>query len=131
MGQTQVGTLTGQADNLPPSRCGRPHLASLHCLPDGRWFDDASCTRRDRRGKPARWPDLIEAVTVRSTRVVLAAAHLDHDPTNNQRRNLRSLYQRCHMLHDRLHHLTQRWIIYRRRRALGDLFLRPYPGAAL
>jgi hypothetical protein len=39
---------------------------------------------------------------------------------------LRALCQRCHMLHDRQHHLTQRWITYRRRSADGDLFLGPY-----
>jgi putative DNA primase/helicase len=33
----------------------------------------------------------------------------------------------CHMLHDRPHHLAQRWITYRRRSAVGDLFLGPYP----
>jgi hypothetical protein len=44
------------------------------------------------------------------TRVVLAAAHLDSDPTNNRLKNLRALCQRCHMLHDRPHHLVQRWI---------------------
>ena len=48
-------------------------------------------------------------------------------PTNNQRKNLRALCQRCHMLHDQPHHLAQRWITYRRRQALGDLFLGPYP----
>jgi hypothetical protein len=61
------------------------------------------------------------------TRVVLAAAHLDSDPTNNRLKNLRALCQRCHMLHDRPHHLSQRWITYRRRSAVGDLFLGPYP----
>jgi hypothetical protein len=61
------------------------------------------------------------------TRVVLAAAHLDSDPTNNRMKNLRALCQRCHMLHDRPHHLAQRWITYRRRLAAGDLFLGPYP----
>jgi hypothetical protein len=60
------------------------------------------------------------------TRVVLAAAHLDSDPTNNRLTNLRALCQRCHLLHDRSHHLAQRWITYRRRLALGDLFLGPY-----
>ncbi len=66
---------------------------------------------------------------LRTTRVMLAAAHLDHDPANNRLRNLRSLCQRCHMLHDRQHHLVQRWFTYRRRYAVGDLFLglyRPY-----
>jgi len=36
-------------------RCGRPHLALLRCLPDGRWFDEQAATWRDRRGRPARW----------------------------------------------------------------------------
>src|SRR5271165_4100712 len=107
-------------------RCGRPHLVLLRCLPDGRWFDEQAATWRDRRGRPARWPDLEEATRFRMTRVVLAAAHLDSDPTNNRPKNLRALCQRCHMLHDRPHHLAQRWITYRRRSAVGDLFLGPY-----
>ena len=109
-------------------RCGRPHLRKLRCLPDGRWFDENAGTWRDRRGRPARWPDLVESVRLRNTRVVLAAAHLDGDPTNNRLRNLRALCQRCHMLHDRPQHMFQRWITYRRRFAVGDLFLGRYPG---
>ena len=61
-------------------RCGRPHLVVLRCLPDGRWFDEQAATWRDRRGRPARWPDLMETPRFRMTRVVLAAAHLDSDP---------------------------------------------------
>jgi hypothetical protein len=56
------------------------------------------------------------------TRVVLASAHLDHDPGNNRPRNLAALCQRCHMLHDRAQHRKTRW---RKRfvpRAAGDLF---------
>ena len=68
-------------------RCGRPHLVLVRCLPDGRWFDDQAATWRDRRGRPARWPDLVEAPRFRMTRVVLAAAHLDSDPTNNRLKN--------------------------------------------
>ena len=49
-------------------RCGRPHLALLRCLPDGRWFDEQAATWRDRRGRPARWPDLVEATRFRMTR---------------------------------------------------------------
>jgi hypothetical protein len=67
-----------------------------------------------------------ERVQIRQTRVVLAAAHLDHDPRNNRALNLRSRCQRCHMIHDRPHHLAQRRITYLLRRALGDLFLGPY-----
>jgi hypothetical protein len=79
-------------------RCGRPHGIELRCLPDGRWFDHRRRTWRDRRGRPARWPDLEEMTHQYTTRVILAAAHLDHDPANNRLRNLRSLCQRCHLL---------------------------------
>jgi hypothetical protein len=109
--------------------CRRPHGATLRCLPDGRWFDPEYATWRNGRGRPAAWPNLLEATLLRTTRVMLAAAHLDHDPANNRLRNLKSLCQRCHMLHDRRHHLMQRWFTYRRRYAVGDLFMgfyRPY-----
>ena len=108
--------------------CGRPHRMTIRCLPDGRWFDPAQNTWRNGRGRPAPWPDLVETAQIRHTRVVLAAAHLDHNPRNNRRRNLKSLCQRCHMIHDQPHHLTQRRITYLLRRALGDLFLGPYSG---
>jgi len=85
--------------------------------------------------------DSEDAIRFRETRVVLATAHLDHNPRNNRRRNLRALCQRCHLIHDRPRHLHQRWIgprsgpmcrkasaalTCRRRYALGDLFLGLY-----
>jgi hypothetical protein len=106
--------------------CGRPHATLIRCLPDGRWFDPAQKTWRDRRGRRARWPDLLALIPERTTHVVLAAAHLDHDPCNNRLRNLKCLCQRCHILHDRTYHLAQRWITYRRRYAVGDLLLGLY-----
>lgn len=106
--------------------CGRPHGATVRCLADGRWYDQAQQTWRDRRGRIVRWPDLEQLMRLRTTRVVLAAAHLDHDPTNNRLHNLRSLCQRCHLIHDRPHHLAQRRVTYLLRRAVGDLFLGPY-----
>jgi hypothetical protein len=69
---------------------------------------------------------MIVATRFRVTRVVLAAAHLGSDPTNNRLANLKSLCHRCHMLHDRSHHLAQRWITDRRRLAMGHLFPRLY-----
>jgi hypothetical protein len=92
-------------------------------LPDGRWFDPRQRTWRDRRGREACWPGLKALIRARTTRVVLAAAHLDHNPPNNRRRNLRALCQRCHLIHDRGPHRRQRWITWRRRYAIGDLFL--------
>lgn len=63
---------------------------------------------------------------MRETRVVLAAAHLDHDPRHNRWRNLKSLCQRCHLIHDRAYHLAQRRVTCRLRYAVGDLFLGLY-----
>ena len=51
-------------------RCGRPHLVLLRCLPDGRWFDEKAAMWRDRRGRPARWPDLMEVTRLRMTRYI-------------------------------------------------------------
>lgn len=56
------------------------------------------------------------------SRVILATAHLDHDPGNNGPRNLAALCQRCHLAHDRDQHRRQRWATLFYVRALGDLF---------
>lgn len=77
--------------------CGRPHGLEVRQLEDGRW-----------------------------TRVVLATAHLDHDPTNNRPANLKALCQRCHITHDRQEHSRRRWLTHRMRKAMGDLFVGPY-----
>ena len=72
-------------------------------------------------------PEALPAdVPRRTTRVVLATAHLDHDPTNNRPGNLKALCQRCHMLHDHEEHQRRRRLTLRRRKALGDLFLGLY-----
>ena len=56
-----------------------------------------------------------------TTRVVLASAHLDHDPGHNRARNLAALCQRCHMLHDAPEHRRMRWRKRFARRAMRDL----------
>jgi hypothetical protein len=107
-------------------RCGRPHGETLRVLPDGRWYDPQQRTWRDGRGRDARWPDLLAMTRACHSRIILAAAHLNHDPSNNRWRNLRGLCQRCHLLHDRRHHRRQRWITWRSRYAVADLFLGRY-----
>ena len=111
-------------------RCGRPHGALVYHLGDGRWWDAEAFTWRNGHGRAlARLPALAAlpaGVVPCATRVVLATAHLDHDPGNNRRRNLKALCQRCHMLHDRNEHQRRRWLTLRRRKALGDLFFGPY-----
>ena len=63
--------------------------------------------------------------SVRTTYVVLACAHLDHDPGHNMPANLAALCQRCHMLHDAAEHRWQRWWNAFRLRALRDLYEDP------
>lgn len=70
--------------------------------------------------------DLDEPALPPLTRVVLASAHLNHDPGDNRPVNLAALCQRCHLAHDREEHQRQRWSTLFRRRALGDLFLGLY-----
>lgn len=116
-------------------RCGRPHAARVAQLPDGLWWDDALGRWRDERGRRRRLPSIEAIVAAEPTllglparlpfalrRVVLATAHLDHDPTNNQARNLAALCGRCHLAHDRPEHRRRRERTLRLRRAIGDLF---------
>lgn len=58
--------------------------------------------------------------------MILAACHLNHDPTDNHPNNLKALCQRCHLFHDREYHRKQYWITIMLRRAVGDLFLGAY-----
>jgi hypothetical protein len=109
-------------------RCGRPHGREIRHLGDGRWWDEDEGTWRNGSGRAlsrlAR--RACDDITVRTTRVALAAAHLDHDPTHNRLRNLKALCQRCHMLYDRKEHRRRRLLTLRMRNAIGDLFLGLY-----
>ena len=106
-------------------RCGRPHGREIRHLGDGRWWDEDERSWRNGRGRRlAR--RMGDGIAVRTTRVALAAAHLDHDPTNNRMRNLKALCQRCHMLHDQKEHRRRRLLTLRMRNAIGDLFLGLY-----
>ena len=105
-------------------RCRRPHLQWVAHLGDGRWWDKALGTWRSDRGQKVDVQGSLLA-TVRTTYVVLACAHLDHDPGNNAPANLAALCQRCHIIHDAPDHRWQRWWNAFRRRAIRDLFEDP------
>ena len=102
-------------------RCRRPHLRHVAHLGDGRWWDSEARCWRSGEGRRVKVGDLFALDVVRITYVVLACAHLDHDPGNSAPRNLAALCQRCHMLHDAEEHRWQRWWNAFRLRALQDL----------
>jgi hypothetical protein len=107
--------------------CGRPHGRDVRHLGDGRWWDGGKNIWRDGRGRPlSRSMTPKDDVAIRVTKVWLATAHLDHDPSNNCPRNLRALCQRCHLMHDRREHQRRRWLTLHMRKAMGDLFLGTY-----
>ncbi|RZT46432.1 hypothetical protein EV283_3380 [Sphingomonas sp. BK036] len=107
--------------------CHRPHGKVVVHLGDGRWWDPNRSIWRDGRGRRVRLPGDNIIASIRSTRVVLACAHLDHDPTNSAQYNLAALCQRCHRVHDATEHRRRRWSNAFRRRARGDLFAGDYP----
>ena len=121
--------------------CARPHGKTVEHLGDGRWWDEESGIWRDDSGRRIRRlprPEELEPVhpsfpgfeplrPTSITRVYLATAHLNHDPSDSTPRNLAALCQRCHMRHDAQEHRYRRWLNYFIGRALADLF--PYfPG---
>lgn len=108
-------------------QCERPHGQTISHLGDGRWFDPDEEVWRDGQGRVVDFVDFRDlGPALRQTRIVLATAHLDHDPTNNRPGNLKALCQRCHLLHDRDEHRKQTRVTILERRASGDLFTGPY-----
>lgn len=116
--------------------CARPHGRDVIHLGEGTWWDEETGNWRDGRGRRVRSIALPGELvrdqftlagidtppTLRVTRVVLASAHLNHDPGDNRPRNLAALCQRCHMIHDASEHRRRRWLNAFRVRAIGDLF---------
>jgi hypothetical protein len=89
--------------------------------PPGRELEDEAARCMARHGEPH---------PLTGSRVVLTVAHVhDPDPMNCSDSNLAALCQRCHLNHDRPHHLEKARQNRRRRRAAGDLFLGPYASA--
>lgn len=106
-------------------RCARPHLRFVSHLGDGRWWDADTGYWRSDHGRRVAVRGRFDMASVRTTYVVLACAHLDHDPGHNLPGNLAALCQRCHMLHDAAEHRWQRWWNVFRVCAMRDLYEDP------
>lgn len=84
---------------------GRQHGKTVAHL-GGRWCDEEAVIWWSGAGKPL--PDLPPLFECSEPILHTKEAHLDHDLSNNARRNLRAFCLRCHMLHDKPEHLRQR-----------------------
>jgi hypothetical protein len=109
--------------------CARPHGGMIYHLGDGRWWDREAVSWRFGAGRLIRLAIGVDDVLgcVRTTRVVLATGHRDHDIANNGSKNLAAFCQRCHINHDQPEHQRRRWQTLFQRNAPGDLFSGPYP----
>jgi len=107
--------------------CGRPHGKRVFHLGDGRWWDQGKLYWRNGQGRRVKRPTGNILTDGAWTPVVLACAHLNHDPSDSALHQLAALCQRCHMIYDGPEHRRRRWMNAHYRRALGDLFYGPYP----
>lgn len=105
-------------------QCRRPHMSYVAHLGDGRWWDAGARFWRNHQGRRVAAKGF-SLGTVRTTYVVLACAHLNHDPGDSSPGNLRALCQRCHIIHDAAEHRWRRWWNAFRLRALRDLYEDP------
>lgn len=116
--------------------CQRPHGCDVLHLGNGVWWDEDAHRWRDGQGRRVRrlaspadlalvqpgFVGIAPPSALHVTRVILASAHLNHDPGDNRPHNLAALCQRCHMRHDASEHRRRRWLNAFRLRAIGDLF---------
>ncbi len=78
----------------------------------GRWHSEDDMEGMNSSEGFALWPD----GWPKTVKIVLTVAHVDRDKTNNERNNLAALCQKCHLNHDRPHHLAKTAETIRRRR---------------
>lgn len=82
-------------------------------------YEDGHCADTGKM-VPDSTPDVVDYRN--PIRVVLTVAHLNHQPEDCARANLRALCQRCHLTYDAKLHAANAAATARKRRAIGDLF---------
>ena len=76
-------------------------------------------------GEPIQGTGIDTFEPIRATRIIITVAHLDHQPENVERNNLRALCQRCqrcHLAYDSRHHAVNAAKTRHRGRAARDFF---------
>ena len=64
--------------------CGRPHGQTVKHLGNDIWWDEQRQVWRNGQGRALPHLIMRDGLSARSTRIVLATAHRDHDPTHNR-----------------------------------------------
>lgn len=94
----------------------------------GRWWDAGPLDCSGRRPRPGEtwWcynEEIGTSMLLPIVRIVLTVAHIhDPSPENCAEENLAALCQRCHLNHDRKHHLAVQAELRHRAMATPDLF---------
>ena len=101
-----MSALSGQGGRW--EHCGRPHGRRVFRLGDGRWWDRKRLYSCNGQGRRVRRPTENILAHGAWTRVVLACAQLNHDPSGRSLNRMGALWQRCHMIHDGPEHRQRR-----------------------
>ncbi len=104
---------------VPDGQLGGRLPSGLWC-PAARWDHPADRPVSGIEGwcdGPAAFPIESFQIRLRIVQIVLTVAHMDHQPENCDRANLKALCQRCHNLYDAPH--RRAGIVERARKALG------------
>lgn len=74
------------------------------------WKNISKFIRHERAENKCEWCGAVnhKPHPVTGSQVVLTVAHIDHNKKNNNYKNLAALCQRCHLNHDRKHHVSNR-----------------------
>jgi 5-methylcytosine-specific restriction endonuclease McrA len=88
------------------------------------WKNISRFIRQDRAQNKCEWCGAVNYLPhpITGSLVVLTVAHIDHNKRNNDYKNLAALCQRCHLNHDRKHHVFNRKYGRDTKRLNGRLF---------
>jgi 5-methylcytosine-specific restriction endonuclease McrA len=75
-----------------------------------KWRLISKLIRYNRAKHKCEWCGAInyQSHPVTGSKVILTVAHIDRNKNNNRFNNLAALCQRCHLNHDRKHHIRKR-----------------------
>jgi len=83
----------------------------------GEWWDEVSIENLNSGVGMELFGDFPKII-----RIVLTVMHLDHNPENNDRQNLKAACQACHLRYDHKHHMANARVTRNSKRGQESLF---------